>query len=102
MGAPAGGERRIVDRDEPLERSGGMGEIDVRRGRFFRRCTECDSTAEAKRCPKCGSDRASWAFQVDLNPRGEPRRQAKPSGFPTKAAAVAAMGEIQTQAANGR
>jgi Arm DNA-binding domain len=79
-----------------------MEDTAMRRGRVFRRCTGCGSTVGAKRCAKCGSDRATWAFQVDLSASGERRRQAKRSGFATKSAAVSAMAELQTAAAAGR
>jgi integrase len=42
-----------------------------------------------------------WAFQVDLQQRGEPRRQVQRSGFPTKAAAIESMGKAMDRAADG-
>lgn len=73
----------------------------MRAGSVFRRCGQCSKRAGLRRCPHCGSDVLSWAFQVDVNGPGEPRRQRQRSGFPTKAAALEAMYALQRDAAKG-
>lgn len=71
----------------------------MRQGRLTRRCQACGRDAAGRRCA-CGSDRVAWSFSVDVNRAGEPRKQVHRSGFATRAAAVAAMAEVQARAAN--
>jgi integrase len=78
----------------------------VRSGAIFRRCTKCggrlETQARAKpRCSKCGGDNFSWAYVVDVAPKGAPRQQKTRSGFATKDAAVAAAAELQTSITSG-
>jgi integrase len=68
----------------------------VRRGRVFRRCRKCGRQVNGRLCTKCGTGgRVGWAFTLDVAPPGAPRDQRVRSGFETKAAAVAAMNELQ-------
>lgn len=68
----------------------------MRRGRVFRRCRRCGRQVTSRTCSKCGvSGRVGWAFTVDVAPPGAPRDQRVKSGFETKAAAVAALNELQ-------
>jgi integrase len=62
----------------------------------FRRCRKCGRQVTGRSCPKCGaSRRIGWAFTVDVAPPGADRDQRVRSGFATKAAAVAALNELQ-------
>src|SRR5262245_35527267 len=72
----------------------------MRRGRVFRRCTSCHRRVKGRRCV-CGHGQATWAFVVDLNPPGEPRRQKMGSGFQSEADATAAMNRLQADRAEG-
>src|SRR5258708_22276291 len=72
----------------------------MRRGQVFRRCSSCGAKVEAKRC-SCGNEKFSWAFVVDVAPAGARRDQRKKGGFATKAAALTAMGELQSAKAAG-
>jgi integrase len=72
----------------------------MRRGRVFRRCTSCHRRVKGRRC-SCGHGQATWAFVVDLNPPGEPRRQKMGSGFQSEADATAAMNRLQADRAEG-
>jgi len=72
------------------------GDQHVRRGRVFRRCRKCGRQVTGRSCTKCGtSGRIGWAFTVDVAPPGAVRDQRVRSGLETKAAAVAAMNELQ-------
>jgi integrase len=76
----------------------------MREGFVFRRCGKCRARVTEKRCTTPGCERASisWAFTVDVAPPGAPRRQRKRQGFDTKSDALAAMAELQGDAANGQ
>jgi len=56
---------------------------------------------ERRRCARCGHDRQTWAYVVDLTPLGAPRQQKFKAGFATKRDALAAMNELQAAAAHG-
>lgn len=75
----------------------------MRQGTVFKRCTQCGARidAKARRCGKCGGDRHTWAFVVDLAPPGAPRKQRKQGGFATKREALVAMAEVQAAAVTG-
>lgn len=73
----------------------------MREGQIFRRCRTCGAKAEAKRCPKCGGDKITWAYRVDVAPLGAPRDRRLKGGFKTKAEAAAAMAELQVDKASG-
>ncbi len=73
----------------------------MRQGRVFKRCRKCGRTMETRRCSRCGDDRYSWAYQVDVAPVGAPRDQRLKSGFATKAEAVHAMNALQSAKAAG-
>lgn len=73
----------------------------MRQGRVFRRCMTCGKRVEERRCAACGSERASWAYVVDIAPSGAPRDQRTKGGFATKALAVGAMHGLQASAASG-
>lgn len=75
----------------------------MRQGTVFKRCTRCGDRIDvkARRCGKCGGDRHTWAFVVDLAPPGAPRKQRKQGGFATKREALAAMAEVQSAAVTG-
>lgn len=73
----------------------------MRSGSVFRRCGQCSKRAGLRRCPHCGSESLSWAYQVDVNLPGERRRQRQRSGFATKAEALAAMHTMQGDATEG-
>jgi integrase len=77
------------------------GEGGVRRGHVFRRCTKCGAKIPERRCLKCGADTFTWAYKVDISDPGQPRRQRKKGGFPTKAAAQEAMSKLQVERAEG-
>jgi integrase len=70
--------------------------------RPFQRCQQCSRRAGGRRCVHCGSDRVAWAFIVDLNEPGAPRRQAWRSGYPTKEAALADLRKLMAAAESGR
>src|SRR6266581_2840879 len=72
----------------------------MRQGRVFRRCSSCGAKVEVKRC-RCGSEKFSWAFVVDVAAAGAPREQQRRGGFKTKSAALTAMGELQASKAAG-
>lgn len=74
----------------------------MRQGRVFKRCGKCSRKVEGKRCGDCGYAGVSWAFVVDVAPKGAPRRQRSRQGFATKAEALDAMAELQGDAAAGR
>lgn len=75
----------------------------MREGMVFKRCTRCGGRIEAKarRCGKCGGDKYTWSFVVDLAPPGAPRKQRKQGGFATKGEALAAMAEVQSAVTTG-
>ena len=82
----------------------------MRQGRTFKRCQVCTRgvPADRRRCPhphpagkEADRERIVWAFQVDLNAPGAPRRQRQGSGYATRGAAVAAMREAQSRADAG-
>src|SRR5215471_3922127 len=73
----------------------------MRRGSVFRRCGTCHARVSGRRCGKCGGDRATWAFVVDIEPPGAPRRQTMRSGFATKAEAEAAKTKLQQDKSDG-
>lgn len=73
----------------------------MRDGTVYRRCRACGNGADAKRCRKCGSENLSWAFKVDLAPRGAPRDQKTRSGFATKDLAQRAMRSLVAHAEAG-
>lgn len=65
----------------------------------FKRCTKCPAQARYrkgdKRCPKCGSDRFTWAFVADVGKAHDGRRQqVKRGGFLTREAAERALREL--------
>jgi integrase len=71
----------------------------------FRRCGRCNRALpideRARRCLKCGGERFSWAYVVDVGAPGGPRDQRWKAGFRTKREAVTAMNELQAQIASG-
>ncbi len=71
----------------------------MREGSVFRRCTRCKARATTKdrRCPKCGHDKLTWGYSVDLAPPGAPRDQRMRNGFATKAAALDDMHSAQKE-----
>jgi len=73
----------------------------VRQGSVFRRCTCGARFGDGRRCRECGSDSYAWSFVVDLAVPGAPRKQRRKGGFNTKAAAIAAMNELQVAAVSG-
>lgn len=75
----------------------------MRKGRVYKRCSAsgCDGVFKDKRCTRCGGTRGSWAFVVDLAPKGAPRQQRRMGGFATKDEALTAMAELQTRARDG-
>lgn len=74
----------------------------MRRGSVFRRCGACNARVTGRRCQKCGGERTTWAFVVDLAPVGAPRQQTMRAGFPTKAAAEEEKAKLQKDKAEGR
>lgn len=75
-----------------------------RRGSIFRRCSACGATTRqprARSCAKCGAERLSWGFTVDLGPKGGPRKQRQKAGFRTKEDAQTALSELVTDAGRG-
>lgn len=73
----------------------------MRKGRVFRRCSCCGARFEERRCDRCGAQRFSWAYVVDIGPLGGAREQRAKGGYKTKAAALAAMNELQGAIASG-
>ncbi len=75
----------------------------MRKGRVYKRCSAsgCDGIFKDKRCARCGGTRGSWAFVVDIAPKGAPRQQRRGGGFATKDEALTAMAELQTRARDG-
>jgi integrase len=71
----------------------------MRHGFVFKRCRACSYQVEGRRC-RCGSDNWGWAFKIDIAAPGAPRDQKVRSGFATKAEAVAAMMQLQVDAAD--
>ncbi len=72
----------------------------MRQGRVIRRCTKCGTRVQARSC-RCGSDRSTWSYIVDVAAHGSPREQRRAGGFATKAQAVEAMHARQSSAASG-
>jgi integrase len=69
----------------------------VRRGRVFKRCTKCGRPAGTDRhAARCHDRRFTWAYQVDVSPRGAPRKQKIKGGFKTKAEAVDKLADLQS------
>lgn len=73
----------------------------MRQGRTFRRCTHCGGRIADRRCAKCGGDSFTWAYAVDTAPKGAPRMQKTKAGFATKAEAVEAIANLQTEKRDG-
>jgi len=73
----------------------------MRQGRTYRRCTHCGGRIAERRCAKCGSDSFTWAYAVDVAPKGAPRMQKTKAGFATKAEAVEAIANLQTEKRDG-
>jgi integrase len=73
----------------------------MRQGHVFRRCGRCGAKVEDRRCPHCASESFSWAFRIDLAAAGAQRQQRRGSGYKTKAAALAAIAELQVARAAG-
>ncbi len=73
----------------------------MRQGRTFKRCGKCNRRVTDRTCANCGYDGHSWAFTVDIGPRGGKRKQVSRSGFKTKREALAAMADLQDNAAKG-
>jgi integrase len=78
----------------------------MRSGAIFRRCTKCGGRLETQtrgkpRCGRCDGDTFSWAYVVDVAPRGAPRQQKTHAGFATKEAAIAAAAELQSAVTSG-
>ncbi len=69
----------------------------MRQGRVFKRCSRsgCGAKVPDKCCPRCGGDKWSWAYVVDVNPSGAKRKQVRRGGFATKKEALAALQELQ-------
>lgn len=80
----------------------------MRQGQVFKRCTHCNTRVPERMCPKCGvRDTFTWAYVVDTTPKDAAgrligkRRQTKAQGFATRAAAQAALNELQVEKAAG-
>lgn len=73
----------------------------MRRGLVFRRCTKCGSRVTDRRCERCNGERSTWAYAVDVAPKGAARQQKTKAGFATKAEAVAAVARLQTEKEDG-
>ena len=71
-----------------------------RRGYVFKKCTACGRKVDDKVCT-CKARRFTWAYRVDVAPKGAQRRQVTRSGFDTRAAALAALGELQGDLRSG-
>src|SRR4029077_16533831 len=99
----AGRDARKADSCRQSRRS--QGEVAMRAGTAFRRCTRdrCRARvgASARTCPKCGGNAINWAFVIDLTLPGSKRKQRFGSGFPTKAAALEAMNRLQAAVVDG-
>src|ERR1700682_4238601 len=82
-----------------------QGEVAMRAGSAFRRCTRdgcrANVAASVRACPKCGGHSLSWAFVIDLALPGSKRKQRFGSGFATKAAALEAMNRLQAAVVDG-
>ncbi len=72
----------------------------MRDGYLFRRCGKCGRRVNDRRC-SCGSDAFTWAYRVDVAPKGAPRQQRFKAGFRTKDEARAAMAALQTAKKDG-
>ncbi len=85
------------------ENGNGRQEAEVRRGRIYKRCGRCGAglQGKARLCVRCGHDRYSWAYKVDVAPPGAPRDRKHKGGFATKREALAAMNELQAAVARG-
>jgi len=68
---------------------------------IFKRCSRCGGRVPERRCPKCGGDKFTWAYVVDVAAPGAKRKQRMQSGFATKGAADAALARLQTERADG-
>ncbi|MBO0832511.1 MAG: site-specific integrase [Actinobacteria bacterium] len=72
-------------------------------GTPFRRCTKKDCRARLpagqRRCPRCGGERFTWWFVVDLPGEGGRRRQHRTGGFPTREAAQQALNRLRHEVA---
>jgi integrase len=67
----------------------------------YRRCSRCGVRIAARHCTRCGSERSSWTFVVDIGAETGRRVQRSRGGFATKRAAVAAMYALQRSVAEG-
>lgn len=78
----------------------------MREAPVFRRCTSgrCGARWKARdrQCPKCAGSSFSWAFVVDLEPPGAPRKQVRKGGYRTRQEAVDACHLLQERAAKGQ
>src|SRR5437016_1902508 len=74
----------------------------MRRGSVFRRCPACKARVTGRKCGKCGCERMTWAFVVDLEPPGAPRRQVMRAGCATRAEAEAERTRLQQDKVDGR
>lgn len=79
----------------------------MRQGRVFKRCTRCGAKVAGKRCDatvdgaRCNGS-FTWAFVVDVAPKGASRRdQRRGSGYATMDAAREAMNRLQQQRVEG-
>lgn len=79
----------------------------MRSGSVYRRCTSCGRRVQGRRtCEHCGGE-WSWAYTVDVGPRGGTRQRISRSGyehgerFTTKAEAVAEMNRVQREKKEG-
>ncbi len=66
----------------------------MRQGRVFRRCTRCRTAVTGRTCGRCGNDRATWYYVVDVAGGRGARSQRSKGGFPTRREAQAAMNEV--------
>jgi hypothetical protein len=62
----------------------------MRRGRVYRRCSGCGARVTARACDRCGWERSTWSYVVDIGVEGGARQQRTKGGFVTKREAVAA------------
>lgn len=74
-----------------------------RQPRPYRRCQVCSKRVERglRRCAACGSDRITWAYRMDVNAPGEPRRPVHRSGL-TQEQALAEIREHLQRIDRGR
>src|SRR5215471_15235049 len=86
----------------------GMSPGQARQGQVFKRCTRCNTRVPERRCPKCGTrDSFTWGFVVDVTPKDERgrliggRKQKAMQGFTSKAAALAALNQLQAEKTAG-